>query len=93
MQRVGSRELKNRLGRYLRAVRAGQSLIITDRGKPVAKLAPPNDPGPEENGLKERLKELEAQGLIRLAKRPLGKFKAVRIKGKPASQTIIEDRR
>jgi prevent-host-death family protein len=93
MQRVGSRELKNRLGRYLRAVRAGQSLIITDRGKPIAKLAPPNDAKPRENGLQERLEELEAQGLIRLAKRPLGKFRAVRIKGKPAAQTIIEDRR
>lgn len=93
MQRVGSRELKNRLGRYLRAVRGGQSLIITDRGEPVAKLAPPDNNTAKEDSLKERLKELEAQGLIRMAKRPLGKFRAVKIKGKPASQTIIEDRR
>jgi prevent-host-death family protein len=93
MQKVGSRELKNRLGRYLRAVRAGQSLIITSRGKSVAKLAPPDDATLKENGLMERLKELEARGLIRLAKGRLGKFRAVKIKGKPASQTIIEDRR
>lgn len=93
MQKVGSRELKNRLGQYLRAVRAGHSLIITTRGKHVATLAPPKDAEPKENSLQKRLKELEAQGLIRLAKGPLGKFKAVKIKGKPASQTIIEDRR
>ncbi len=41
MQRVGSREFKNRLGRYLRAVRNGQTLLVTDRGKPVAKVCPP----------------------------------------------------
>ncbi len=93
MQKVGSRELKNRLGRYLRAVRAGQSLIITDRGKPVAKLTPPSDAQPEENELQARLKELEAQGLIRLAQKPLGKFRPVKSRGKPASQMIIEDRR
>lgn len=91
MQSIGSREFKNRMGRYLRAVRAGRTLIITDRGKPVAKLAPPND-APLETGLQARLRELEAQGLIRLAKGPLGKFRPVKIKGKPASQTIIEDR-
>jgi len=92
MQKVGSRELKNRLGRYLRAVRAGRTLIITDRGKPVATLAPPDEASLETN-LQARLKELEAQGLIRLGKHPLGKFRPVKIKGKPISQTIIEDRR
>lgn len=93
MQKVGSREFKNRLGRFLRAVREGQSLIITDRGKPVAKLGPPNDAEPEKTQLKERLKELEAQGLLRLAQKPLRKIRAVKSRGKPASQMIIEDRR
>ena len=32
MRKVGSREFKNRMGRYLSAVRNGQSLLITDRG-------------------------------------------------------------
>jgi hypothetical protein len=43
--------------------------------------------------LQARLKELESQGLLRLAKKPLGTFRAVKCKGKPASQMIIEDRR
>jgi len=30
---VGIRELKNRLSKYLRAVKAGQAIRITDRGK------------------------------------------------------------
>lgn len=37
---VGSRELKTRLGTYLRQVQKGQILVITDRGRPVAELKP-----------------------------------------------------
>ncbi len=93
MQSVGSCEFKNRMGRYLRAVRAGRSLIITDRGKPVARISPPSDIAPEKTDLMKRLKELEVQGFIRLATKPLQPFRPVKVKGKPVSQTIIEDRR
>ena len=37
---VGVRELKTRLGSYLRQVRAGRTLTVTDRGVPVATIAP-----------------------------------------------------
>ena len=37
---VGARELKARLGSYLRRVRQGQTLVVTDRGQPVAELRP-----------------------------------------------------
>jgi prevent-host-death family protein len=93
MRKVGSREFKNRLGRYLSAVRRGQSLLITDRGKPVARVSPPDREERPEEFLQDRLRELEAQGLIRLAKRPLRSFKAVASRGKLASQMLIEDRR
>jgi prevent-host-death family protein len=93
MQRVGSREFKNRLGRYLRAVRNGQTLLVTDRGQPVAKVSPPEQDIDSQMTFTDVLKKLEAEGKIRLPKRPLGKFRAVKIKGKPASQTILEDRR
>jgi len=32
MRTVGSRELKNRLGRYLGLVGKGETIIVTDRG-------------------------------------------------------------
>lgn len=32
--------LKARLGRFMKAVRAGREVLITDRGEPVAKLVP-----------------------------------------------------
>ena len=93
MRKIGSRELKNRLGAYLRAVRQGQSLLITDRGKPVAKLCPPDEEETSSETMEETLKKLEARGLIRIGKRPLAKFRAIVSPGKPASQMIIEDRR
>ena len=37
---VGARELKTRLGTYLRRVREGRTLLVTDRGEPVAELRP-----------------------------------------------------
>ena len=81
MQRVGSREFKNRLGRYLLAVRQGKTLLVTDRGKPIAKVSPPDQDGSTELTFSDVLKKLEAEGKIRLAKRPLGKFRAIPSRG------------
>jgi antitoxin (DNA-binding transcriptional repressor) of toxin-antitoxin stability system len=41
MKTVGIRELKNRLSEYLRLVRAGESMLVTDRGEVVAEFSPP----------------------------------------------------
>jgi antitoxin (DNA-binding transcriptional repressor) of toxin-antitoxin stability system len=41
MKTVGVRELKNRLSEYLRLAKAGDSVLVTDRGQVVAELAPP----------------------------------------------------
>jgi prevent-host-death family protein len=91
VDKVGSREFKNRMGRYLSAVRNGQTLVITDRGQPVAKLSPPDLRS--EQSIETVLKRLEEQGLIRLAKRPMKKFRSVPSRGKSAARMILEDRR
>jgi prevent-host-death family protein len=57
MERVGVRELRQNLSVYLRRVKAGQRLEVTERGQPVARLEPlldANDP----------LARLENQGRI-----------------------------
>lgn len=41
MQVVGLRELKNRLSEYVRHVRSGEGVLVTDRGQVVAELSPP----------------------------------------------------
>ena len=41
MHTVGVRELKSRLSEYLRRVRLGKRVLVTDRGEVVAELLPP----------------------------------------------------
>jgi len=40
VKRASIVELKARLSEYVRAVKAGQEVIVTERGRPVARLAP-----------------------------------------------------
>lgn len=93
MKKVGSREFKNRHGRYLRRARKGEIIVITDRGTPVAELGPVGHHSKRGDDLEKRLQELAAQGHIRLATRPPKPFKALPQSGKPASRMIVEDRR
>ena len=37
---VGVRDLKNNLSRYLERVRNGEEVLVTDHGRPVARLSP-----------------------------------------------------
>ena len=41
MKTVGRRELKNRLSEYVREVRPGEGVLVTDRGEVVADLVSP----------------------------------------------------
>jgi prevent-host-death family protein len=48
MTSVGVRELRQRASELLRRVEAGETIEVTDRGRPVAVLAPLPDRGPLE---------------------------------------------
>jgi len=41
MKAIGLRELKNRLSEYIRDVRRGEVVLVTDRGEVVAEIVPP----------------------------------------------------
>jgi prevent-host-death family protein len=85
---VGVRELKTRLGGYLQQVRQGRTLVITDRGQPIAELKPLQATGADAG-----LEQLAALGaLSRSERRPLAPFRPVRSTGRPVSDAIIEDR-
>jgi prevent-host-death family protein len=65
--RVSVGRLKARLSEYLRRVKAGEEIVVTDRGKPVARLV-----GLEgERALEGRVEELVRSGLARPPLRPL----------------------
>lgn len=65
MQTVGVRELKNKLSEYLRRVRLGESVLVTDRGEVVAELLPPGH-GRVDPAVPEGLRELARRGLVTL---------------------------
>jgi prevent-host-death family protein len=41
MRTVGLKALKNKLSEHVRAAAAGETIIITDRGRPVAEITSP----------------------------------------------------
>jgi prevent-host-death family protein len=55
-------ELKAALSRYLDRVRSGEEVVVTDRGKPVAKLVPL---GAERFQAAGHLEALEREGVVR----------------------------
>jgi prevent-host-death family protein len=62
MKEVGIRELKNRLSHYVRQARAGQEIVVTDRGERVAELVPPQRRRPGQE-LRHLVSELARRGL------------------------------
>jgi prevent-host-death family protein len=61
MKRVAISELKARLSEYLDAVKAGEEIVVTDRGKPVARLIRASDHGQ----IEARVEELVRAGRLR----------------------------
>lgn len=47
MKAVGIRDLKNHLSAYLRLVRRGERILVTDRGEVVAEIRHPGAPPPK----------------------------------------------
>ncbi len=62
---VGIRELKSHLSAYLRRIKAGETVVITDRGTPVGRLMP------VETSREETLRHLEAAGILSWSGRKL----------------------
>lgn len=44
MDTIGVRELRRYASRWLARVKAGETFVITDRGRPVARLSPVGEP-------------------------------------------------
>ncbi len=57
MDRVGVRELRQNLSRHLERVKAGEGLVVTERGRVVARLIPD---GPDCGGYAELAEQLGA---------------------------------
>lgn len=86
---VGVRDLKNRLSEFLRRVAAGERITVTDRGRPVALLTPP-DTLAEHHVIIGMVREGVASWG---GGKPRGSARPVRLRGRPMGQTVLEDRR
>jgi prevent-host-death family protein len=90
--RMGLREANQRFSKAIKAVKAGKEVILTDRGKPIAVIKPLE----KQDKLEATLRRLEAEGLLwrgPKSGKPMPAWRSpVRIKGKPISQTISEER-
>ena len=68
MKTASISEAKNRLSAYIDLVRKGETVLITDRNRPVARLAPLAAGTPEWE--QSRLADLERKGVLRRALKP-----------------------
>lgn len=87
---MGLREANQRFSKAVKAVKAGEEVVLTERGKPIAVLKPlPESPKREAVVLR-----LEAAGLLHGADRsvPLPLWVPRPIKGVPLSRTIRAER-
>ena len=85
---VGIRELKSHLSEYLRRIRAGETVVITDRGRPVGRIVPVAQP------LEDRLEAMAQAGLILWSGRKLAPMApVVRTRGeRTIANLLVEDR-
>jgi len=74
MKAVGVKQLKARLSEYLRHVRAGETIFVTDRDEVVAELRPAHRQSHRAEGIDEVLDSLAEAGEITRASIPKGKW-------------------
>jgi prevent-host-death family protein len=87
---VGLREAKENLSRLVNEVKKGAEIILTERGKPVARLAPIVD---EALSLEARLAKLEHAGWLEPPNRHAQKMPApLPLLGEKAQELLQEDR-
>ncbi len=86
--RVGIRDLKANLSKYMRRVKSGQTVIITDRGKPIGRIVP------EGPAVEDRLMMAVDTGMISWNGQKLLPREPVAVNRGPGliSDLVVEDR-
>jgi len=87
-RRIGIRELKSKLSECVREVRQGQTIVVTERGRAVARLIP------DTTTVRDRLTALKDAGGIQWSGRRLGRTKPVaRARGKRTVADMVSENR
>lgn len=79
--------LRTKMGRFMKAVRAGKEVVITDRDQPVARLVPIQ--GPADGAATDPIERPADPSAP-----PLGEveLRAIRYRGRPSAELLAEDR-
>ena len=89
METVGIRELKENLSRYMKKVKFGERIIVTDRKKEIAVIMPF-----EKATKEEKIFQLIQRGIASWSgSKPSGMTSRIASRGKSVSRAVIEDRR
>src|SRR5437588_595615 len=87
-RRIGIRELKSKLSECVRDVKDGQTIVVTERGRAVARLIP------DATSVRERLAELRSAGGIQWSGRRLTRTKPVaRLRGRRTVADLVSENR
>lgn len=89
---AGIKDVKNKLSHYLSFVKNGEDVLITERGKVVARITQEDA---KKRALRQALHPLIMKGLITFPSQRLNKDipDPIEVPGKPISEMAIEDRR
>ena len=94
MTTISTRTLADELAAHLRAVRDGETLIVTEEGRAIAEIRPVAPPGSDD--LSRRLEDLAARGLVsgNLSGRPNPRRvqEPLALPGVDLTEAILEDR-
>lgn len=87
---MGLREANQNFSKAIKAVKAGQEVVLTERGKPIATIQPLKIMQNDESAMRS----LETRGLLRPAQKtsPLPAWSPRPLKGISLSHTLREER-
>ncbi len=89
METIGIRELKENLSRYMKKVKTGERIIVTDRKKEIAIIMPL-----EKKSNEEKIYQLIQRGMACWSGgKPKGMPTRIVSMGKRVSDAVIENRR
>ena len=86
--KVGTRELKNKLSEYLRRVKAGETVIVTEHGKSIGQIVP------IKSTIEERLQMMVDSGQAEWNGKKLKPYQPVAVNKSDhqLSDLVVEDR-
>lgn len=94
--KVSVRDLKANLSRYLKDARVGRDVIVTSRGRPVARLLALSAQPAAEPSSEELLRRLRLISGVRMGSggKPLGAKRPIKIRSgqKNLAEIVLEDR-